>query len=164
MVQITAAQSLRFIVQGGKVTAQTGQPVRVIEVAINNAAAEALAVRAAAGNLVVRITDARKVSDRVHSMARRLFPSIGYKIRPYTFRHALAAGERKRGRSVDSLAKVWGMCRAGRSAHTGRRSKSGIFPATSWRPTPSDRCATQTFHGGPKLRQHLKKQELHRPD
>ena len=137
-VELTAHRHLRFTIRGTKVTNQTGQPVRMIEVAINNAAAQALAMRAAAGVLVVRITDARKLSDRVRSMSMRLFPRIGYVISPYTFRHALAAGEKKRGRSVDSLAKVLGHV-SGRSQRAygtpqqGQHLPGGIWAADAER-------------------------------
>jgi integrase len=115
--QITPAGRLRFTIEGGKVTARTGQPVRMIEVPIDNEVAQALVDRAAAGVLVVRITDARKLSDKVRSMSRRLFPKIAYMISPYTFRHAIAAREKAHGRSVTSLAKVLG--------HVSGRSQRG---------------------------------------
>jgi integrase len=138
-VQLTAHRRLRFTVQGGKVTAQTGQPVRVIEVAINNAAAQALAMRAAAGVRVVRITDARKLSDKVRGMSMRLFPQIGYVISPYTFRHAIAAREKARGRSVGSLAKVLGHVsgksqRAYGAPQQGRHLPGSILAADAERP------------------------------
>jgi integrase len=138
-VQITSAQSLRFIVQGGKVTAQTGQPVRAIEVAIDNGVAEALAKRVAAAALAVRITDAHKLSDKVRGMSMRLFPRIDYVITPYTFRHALAAREKARGRSVGSLAKVLGHVsgksqRAYGAPQQGRHLHGSIWAADAERP------------------------------
>ena len=99
-VQITDERRLGFIIQGGKVTAQTGQPQRVIEVEIDNEVAEALAKRVAAGSMLVCIVCPRKLSDKVRGMSRRLFPKIGYVISPYTFRHAIAAREKACGRSV----------------------------------------------------------------
>ena len=131
-VQLTADGHLRFTIQGAKVTAQTGQPVRMVEVAINNAAARALAERAAAGILVVRITDARKLSDKVRGMSMRLFPRIGYVISPYTFRHAVSAAEKKRGRSVDSLAQVLG--------HVSGKSQRGYGAPQQGRHLPSSIC------------------------
>ena len=138
-VRVTTKGHLRFIIRGGKVTAQTGQPVRVIDVAIDNAAAEALARRAATGALVVTIKDPRALSDRVRCMSRQLFPKIGYVISPYTFRHAIAASEKARGRSVVSLAKVLGHV-SGRSQRgygtpqQGRHLPSSILAAGAERP------------------------------
>ena len=127
-VQITAAGRLRFTIKGGKVTDQTGQPVRVIEVEIDNAVAQALADRAAAGPLVVRVKDPRKLSDKVRGMSRRLFPKIAYVISPYTFRHATAADLKARRASVESVAKVLGHVSGKSQCGYGTRQQGGLLP------------------------------------
>jgi integrase len=138
-VRITAPGRLYFTIRGGKVTAQTGQPVRVIEVAIDNEVAKALAKRATTDALVVRVTDARALSDKVRGMSMRLFSKIGYVISPYTFRHATAAHLKARGASVASIAKVLGHV-SGRSQRgygtpqQGRRLHSSICGVGAERP------------------------------
>ena len=120
-------------------TDKTGQPLRVIEVEIDNDVAQALADRAAARLLVVHVQDPRKLSDAVRGMSRRLFPKIGYVISPYTFRHAIAAREKARGRSVGSLATVLGHV-SGRSQRgygtpqQGRHLPGSIYAAGAERP------------------------------
>jgi integrase len=127
-VRLMAGGFVRFTIQGGKVTEWSGQPARVLDVAIDNAAAQALAKRAAAGPLLISIEDARKLSDKVRGRSRRLFPGMKYLISPYTFRHAVGAREKARGRSVGSLAQSLGHVSGQSQRSYGTPRQGGLLP------------------------------------
>ena len=73
-----------------------------------------------------------------------------------TFKDKMALAAQKGGKTLAELAQLY-------DVHANQITAWMAQLADGPR-TPSGQCATQACHGGPKLRQHLKKQELHRPN
>ncbi|MBS7793108.1 hypothetical protein KTR66_24210 [Roseococcus sp. SDR] len=110
--------------------APRGQPRRRLAVRPGPGSAEAVARlrRALAGEgtdiLVVRVEDARRLSDALRATSRRVFPGLNYVITPYSFRHAWAAdakaGAAASGRAGGRVGSGKGGEAAGEAGGTGR--------------------------------------------
>jgi integrase len=129
-VRLTTAGRLRLTIWGGKVTDLTGQPFRIIEVAIDNAPARTFASRATVGSLLVSVEDPRKLSDKVRNMSRRLFNDMKYVISPYTFRHATGAALKAQGASAEECAKALGHVSGESPRHYGTARQGGLVPGS----------------------------------
>ncbi|OYV47844.1 MAG: hypothetical protein B7Z77_11590 [Acidocella sp. 20-58-15] len=99
-------------IEGAKVTAKNGQPVRSMVFRIDNVIAQTLASivskQGAGGLLKVSINDPRTYCDFVRSLSRRVFPDAGYIVTPYSFRHSFALDQKAQHVGGEALAKALG--------------------------------------------------------
>jgi integrase len=113
-VQLAPDGTVLAEVEGGKqrrITGEAprGQPRRRLAVRPGPGSAEAVArlqralAREGTDILVVRVGDARRLSDALRATSRRVFPGLTYVITPYSFRHAWAA-DAKAGAAASARA------------------------------------------------------------
>ena len=130
-------------IQGAKVTATTGQPVRGMAFPIDNLIAQMFSrwvvERSKGESVTVSITDPRKFCDFVRSLSRHVFPEADYIVTPYSFRHAFASDQKAQQAGGEVLAKALGHV-SGRSqrgygsAGQGRRPLTTITAVEAPRP------------------------------
>ena len=106
-----AAGQLEFTIQGAKVIeGRQGQPWRRIQVSIagNDTRVLAMAVQAAGGNLVVRISSAKGLGWAVGHFGQRVYSGPKHRISCYSLRHQLGADLKGDGTPPETIAATLG--------------------------------------------------------
>jgi hypothetical protein len=120
-IEVIDAEVLRLTVCGLKLTRNSGQKTRTIDINIDNELAVELAFeilsRENTEDFYVEFPDPRKFCDIIRAASRKVFPDIAYVVTPYSFRHSTSSDLKRQGLSREEVAKILG--------HASARSQSG---------------------------------------
>jgi integrase len=100
-------QRLIITISGSKITANSGQPVRILRVKIDSAEARHLANNAANGTLNI-VTHPANLCAAIIKAGRTAFPHLRETVTPYVFRHSLASDLKAANISPDAIAQILG--------------------------------------------------------
>lgn len=111
-LSLSGGGGITFRIDGVKVDAGRGQPLRAIDVAYSTTPAFILLLEylneSQTGSAMIAINDAKQYSDRIRYQSRKLFPFFETGFSSYSYRHAFSAAQKKAGISRRDLAKSMG--------------------------------------------------------
>ena len=135
--------SLLVAISGTKVSQQSGQPTRLLRLAIDSAEARYLAALCEAGDAIVQIRSANAFGEAIAAAGRTAFPRARQRISPYVLRHSVAS-DLKSSYGPDDTAAALGhqvtrtQERYGRAVHGGRSAITGVHATRAVRHTHRD--------------------------
>lgn len=107
LVKKGATLFLKLRIKGSKVTKRTGQPERILIVAIDSDAARHLVQCVESGHSTIRTHPANLCAATIKA-GRKVFPNMKESVTPYVFRHHLASQMKAAGIAQDIIAQTLG--------------------------------------------------------
>lgn len=144
---VREGNALLLRIHGAKLTHHSGQPERLLRVALDTAEARYLHALAEVGPVVVS-TGAQSLCAAVERAGRRAFPHARQCLSPYVYRHAIASSLKAEGHAPERIAECLGhratesQSAYGRAVHGGRASgvlavRASLPVRATHRPPPS---------------------------
>jgi len=107
LVKKGATPFLKLRIKGSKVTERTGQPERILIVAIDSDAARHLVQCVESGHSTLRTHPANLCAATIKA-GRKVFPNLKESVTPYVFRHHLASQMKAAGIAQEIIAQTLG--------------------------------------------------------
>lgn len=116
--------SVFAVIQGGKVTAENGQPRRVLKYSDGHPWLQLIAIKEACApySQLIR-TNSKSLGRLVTRVTKRALSAVGAGISPYTARHQIAADLKSAGRTPEEIAAALGHRSTRSSSAYGARSQ-----------------------------------------
>lgn len=122
---------LVFLIEGLKISDNSGQAQRMLRVRIESLEARFLAKHLTAEPILVSVKSAKAFSESVAKAGRKAFPKLPDRVSPYVWRHAMASDLKSGQVDSDTIAQALGHRVSRTQEHYGRACHGGSPVALS---------------------------------